>query len=244
LYPKHDQRAEAAALLESINENEIEIPLQPDEACSLLLYKDRQLIFSEYEPGNSLYIIQKGRVEIYKRLEDKEVLLSILKEGDIFGELAITSDKPRNATAISSKDTILLPVEKKSLEKTISDKPEILHRIFAAISQRIWFTYQRMDLILFRRPVTRIYSFLENKLEEEKIDITQNESFTFNLNFDDLLKMLNIPHDIKDDALDDFFSDSNLSFNFGQIKIHNTSRLAATAAKLRQIDNMQIDDKQ
>lgn len=68
------------------------------------VYPKNTMIFSENEPGNELYIIQNGRVKITKIVDNNEVLLAMLKTGDIFGEMALLENKPRSASAIAYDD--------------------------------------------------------------------------------------------------------------------------------------------
>ena len=46
-------------------------------------------IFCEYEPGDSFYLIQTGRVQIVKIIGEIEKMVDILQPGEIFGEMAI-----------------------------------------------------------------------------------------------------------------------------------------------------------
>ncbi|HON89140.1 MAG TPA: cyclic nucleotide-binding domain-containing protein, partial [Spirochaetales bacterium] len=70
-------------------------------------YPKDTVVFCEGMPGTELYIIQKGSVKITKIVENTEVLLAVLKPGDIFGEMALLENKPRSATAIAYEDTYL-----------------------------------------------------------------------------------------------------------------------------------------
>ncbi|MDR1909852.1 MAG: cyclic nucleotide-binding domain-containing protein, partial [Spirochaetaceae bacterium] len=75
------------------------VKLEPDKAEFTREYTKDSMIFAEGEPGDELYIIQKGMVKIVKIVENNEVLLAMLKEGDIFGEMALLESKPRAACA-------------------------------------------------------------------------------------------------------------------------------------------------
>jgi CRP/FNR family transcriptional regulator len=58
-------------------------------------YEDNSIIFSEFEPGDELYIIQQGKVKITKIINE-EILLTVLNPGDIFGEMAIKTKSSRS----------------------------------------------------------------------------------------------------------------------------------------------------
>ena len=57
------------------------------------------LFFSEGERGDALYVLNSGEVELTKDAEDDPMVLTRLKPGDCFGEMAIIDFSPRSATA-------------------------------------------------------------------------------------------------------------------------------------------------
>lgn len=65
-------------------------------------YKPEEIIFREDEPGMGMYIIESGKVSIY--VESGQMQLSVLGDGDFFGEVALLDDAPRSATAIAKTD--------------------------------------------------------------------------------------------------------------------------------------------
>ena len=95
-------------------------------------YPKNTMIFSENEPGTELYIIQKGVVKITKIVEDNEVLLAMLKTGDIFGEMALLENKPRSASAIANEDCSLMAVNKANFERMVQTQPQLITRLTTA----------------------------------------------------------------------------------------------------------------
>ncbi len=201
-------------------------------------YADKQVIFCEHERGDELYIIKKGKVKIVKYHNNSEIILSVLKEGEIFGELAIVSDKPRNATAISFGSTIVLPINKDSMIKLIKKSSDLLKRIFTAISQRVWFTFIRMESKFYEKPITRVYVFLENKLIEDNVSLKNREAHLFSFGIDELLKMANIPPDKNAVVTEELMRDHNLTFNMGRTVIENPSLVASRARYHRSRDHL------
>ena len=201
-------------------------------------YADKQIIFCEHEPGDELFIIRKGKVKIVKYHSNSEIILSVLKEGEIFGELAIVSDKPRNATAISYGTTEVLPINKDSMFKLIRKSSDLLKRIFTAISQRVWFTFIRTESKFYAKPVTRVYVFLENKLIEDNVSLKNREQHLFSFGIDELLKMANIPPANVPLVTEELMRDHNLTFNMGQTVIDNPSLVASRARYHRSRDHL------
>ena len=238
LYPGGANMKEARMMLDNLEKKGLRRAGEPVLDGIYQRYADKQIIFCEHEPGGELFIIKKGKVKIVKHHDRSEMILSVLSEGDIFGELAIVSDKPRNATAISYGGTILLPIDKDSLTRLIQKSSDILKRIFTAISQRVWFTFIRMESKFYEKPITRIYVFLENKLIEDNISLKSRDPHTFHFGIDELIRMTNTPADKIVAIMDELTLDRNLEFNLGQTGIENPGLISSKARYYRSRDRL------
>lgn len=201
-------------------------------------YADGQMVFCEHEPGNELYIVKSGKVEILKVTPPNEMLLSILREGDIFGELSIVSSKPRNATAIAIGETELLSVARESLAALFEKSPVTISRILTAISQRLWFTFIRLQSSFYENPLTRAYVLLENKLLEERISLASTKAVTLPLGIGEILAMARVPSEKQQKLAEVLTDDPNLSFQFRQVTIENPSVLQSKARFFRTRDHL------
>lgn len=101
------------------------------------IYSDNEIIFKEGDTGNTLYVIQSGKVRITQRTPAGEFTITSLQDGDIFGEMAIFDMLPRSATATALGDARILTVDKKKLFQTISRDPTLLFKIIETMSKRI-----------------------------------------------------------------------------------------------------------
>src|SRR4051794_37921737 len=86
-------------------------------------------LFREGEPGKEMFVIQSGKVTIAKRVRDVEKVLAVLGPGEFFGEMAIISNKPRNASASVAEDAKLLVIDPKTFEGMIRGNSEISVRM-------------------------------------------------------------------------------------------------------------------
>lgn len=204
------------------------------------IFMDQQMIFCEDEPGNEMYIIKEGKVKIIKLSSESEIILSVLKKGDVFGEMALISDKLRNAAAISWGKTILLPIKKESLVAVMKQMPAITQLIFKELSHRIWFTYIQLESQLYDKPITRIYALLENKLIEKNVSLKSNEPVKLNFGIDELLRMLGYISSKMEKSTNMLLGDSNLEFNIGEIIVQKPSQLSAKAKYFKSRDHMAI----
>ncbi|BBM89580.1 hypothetical protein COTS27_01285 [Spirochaetota bacterium] len=100
-----------------------------------LIKKQGEIIFCEFEPGETLFFLQEGQVRLIKILNNKEKTLAIIRPGDIFGEMSILEKQPRSATAIAETDVKLLELNKESFLLLVKNQPALgikLLKIFAA----------------------------------------------------------------------------------------------------------------
>ncbi len=159
------------------------------------VYPKNTMIFSENEPGNELYIIQKGRVRITKIVDNNEVLLAMLKTGDIFGEMSLLENKPRSASAIAYDDVTLLAVNKANFQLMVKNQPQLITKLTQLLADRIWFIYKQLANTLMLDPLGRMYDALMIQLEKNRVPIEPSSAYTFDFSPKDLVNMVGFPKD-------------------------------------------------
>jgi CRP-like cAMP-binding protein len=155
-------------------------------------YPKNSMFFSEGEPGDDLYIIQKGAVKITKIVDNNEVLLAVLKSGDIFGEMSLLESKPRAASAVAYEDCVVLAVNRANFARMISTQPQIIARLTTLLAERIWFIYKQLANTLISDPLGRMYDALWIQLEKSRVPIT-NAPYTFDFGPKELVNMVGLP---------------------------------------------------
>ena len=152
-------------------------------------YPKNTMIFSECQPGQELYILQRGSVKITKIVNDNEVMLALLKPGDIFGEMSLLEDKPRSASAIAHEDAVLLAVNKANFKRMVSKQPQIITKLTQLLSERIWFIYKQLANTEISDPLGRLYHALWIQLEKLRVPIT-NGAYSFDFGTKELINMV------------------------------------------------------
>jgi len=169
---------------------DVKIEFKSDEFNRV--YPKGNMIFSEGEPGEELFIIQKGSVKIAKIVDNNEVLLAVLKAGDIFGEMALLESKLRAACAVAYEECHLMAVNRANFERMVSTQPQIVSRLTTLLAERIWFIYKQLANTLINDPVGRMYDSLLIQLERSRIPLTPS-SYTFDFGPRELVNMVGIP---------------------------------------------------
>jgi CRP/FNR family cyclic AMP-dependent transcriptional regulator len=101
-------------------------------------YPRNSVILFEDDPGDSLYIVSTGQVKVVLIGEDgREVILSVLNDGDFFGEMSLIDDEPRSAHVIAMKDSRLLVLRRDDFQQQINQHPSIAVKLLKVLVQRL-----------------------------------------------------------------------------------------------------------
>ena len=101
------------------------------------VYRDGEAIVSQGEVGDCMFVIQAGQAEVFQKREGKEIRLSVLGEGDVFGEMALFEREVRSATIRALGDARVLTVDKKTFLRRVHEDPSFAYRILQKMSNRI-----------------------------------------------------------------------------------------------------------
>lgn len=89
-----------------------------------------EVIFREGDLGDAFYLIVTGSVRISTLVPGVgEEALTILREGEYFGEMALIDDAPRSASAIANDDTMLLCIGKDDFRKLLECQTDIAYKL-------------------------------------------------------------------------------------------------------------------
>lgn len=105
-------------------------------AQSVDILKD-QIIFSEGDGGDCAYIIEKGRVLVYLSKDQEEIPLTILGEGEIFGEMALIDNQTRSASVRALEDVRLAIVTKQQVLERISTADKVVQLLVRVLLKRL-----------------------------------------------------------------------------------------------------------
>ena len=137
----------------------------PAESTQVLVRKTYErifeagaVIFEEGDPGEVLYVIQSGEVELTRLGLMGRQAVARLGCGDFFGEMSVVVREPRTARAVAVGDCRLLELDGATLEAMCVERPEIAIRIIRRLTDRLIDSERRLsalgvdDLL---RPVVR-----------------------------------------------------------------------------------------
>ena len=129
------------------------------DASIVQRFSDGEVIISEGITSNNAYIVLRGKVRVTKKLDRKTLVLSTLKEGDIFGEMGLITNAPRSATVTALGDVEVGFIDKEKFDELLDTLPTDVRVIITALVNRLRSTSDMM---------IRIGSELENTRKQIK----------------------------------------------------------------------------
>jgi CRP-like cAMP-binding protein len=187
------------------------------------------MLFAEGEPGDEFYIILKGAVKISKIENNQEVLLAVLRGGDIFGEMAMLERKPRTANAVAHEDCVVMVVNGGNFERTVREQPQIVARLTILQAERLWFIYQQLGAVLMKDPLGRMYEMLKIHLERNRVDLKSNGFYLFGFGPRELAGMAGLSPAESRPVLERFLGDKHISLVKDQIFADDLSEIVLQA---------------
>ena len=105
----------------------------------LMYYPANYVIFKENDEGDALYIIKKGNIQIYHEPKEEGDLpqnIAEITNGGFFGEMALVSEQPRNASAKTLVESEVFILSKDDFKKLLDSNPTLAEQISAAVVDR------------------------------------------------------------------------------------------------------------
>ena len=109
-------------------------------AAVLQFFPPKYSIIKEGEIGDCMYIIKKGSVEVFKNSNDlgsHEKNMAVLAAGDVFGEMALVSDAPRNANIRTVDDCEIFILKKVEFDKILAQNSTLAAKVSTDVIERM-----------------------------------------------------------------------------------------------------------
>lgn len=94
--------------------------LSADKILERRLVAPGEKIFTEGDEGEGAYLVEAGRIALYKHVDGKKVHLATLVKGAMFGEMAVIDGAPRMASAVSMERGVLVVIPRKLVQQKLS----------------------------------------------------------------------------------------------------------------------------
>lgn len=188
------------------------------------IYEKGDVIFSEFEKGDTFYLIQSGQVQLVKIVNGIEKNLDILKASEIFGEMAILENSPRSATAIALDQVKVLEFNKENFEVLMTGNPAIAMKLLKLFVKRIYTQKRRFMVLTLGDLQARVgdvfimlYQTMQTSGHGETVEIAVTK--------EDVAHWAGLPVDIVQDELNKFVDQRKIEIYEDKIIVKNIIEL-------------------
>ena len=141
-------------------------------------------IFAKGDPGTSMMGVLTGSVKISVPSADgRDIVLNIIHEDEIFGEIALLDGHPRTADATAMTDCELMVIERRDFIPFLRSQPDLTIQIIETLCSRLRRTTEQVQDVTFLNLPTRLAKALlrltadaeRESATSRKVTITQRE---------------------------------------------------------------------
>jgi CRP-like cAMP-binding protein len=131
-------------------------------------YPKDTVVFFENDEGDFFFTIVEGRIKVTILGDDgREIILSVLGQGDFFGEMALLDNEPRSATAIAVEDTELLSLHRTDFQNTFGQNPTISLALIRILTARLRRANQQISTLALLDVYGRVARVILEMAREE-----------------------------------------------------------------------------
>ena len=134
--------------------------------------KKNDYVYFSSDKASKLFLIQSGKIKVGYYTEDgQEIIKSVLKKGQVFGEKAILEQSTRGEFAqVVDSSATLCPIGVDTLHNLMRDNQNFALGIYKFINYRIKKLERRLEILLFKDCKTRVLEFLNDLKQEYQIN--------------------------------------------------------------------------
>ena len=167
-------------------------------------YENGKVIITEYERGETFYLIQNGTVQLTKCINGVNKNLDILKPGEFFGEMAILDNTPRSATCVARGHVECLEFNKANFEMLITGNPQLALILLKIFCKRIYDQKRRLRILVISDPQARLADVFCMFDEMNPDAFRSDRRRRFSVTEQDIIKWAGLPTSVVRDELKRF----------------------------------------
>lgn len=186
-----------------------------------------EFIYFPEEPSSSIFLLKKGKVKIGTYSPDgKEIIKTILKEGEIFGEMSIAGEEKRSDFAQSiDEDVILCAISVKEMENIMKMNPNLSLRITKLIGFRFRKIERKFESLIFKDARARLLDFIKEMAIENGQKVGDEILIKFKLTHQDIGNLTAISRQTVTAILNQLEREGLIKLERNAILIHDIKKI-------------------
>lgn len=114
-------------------EEKTAIRAKAGEVLARFPYEKDKIIFREGQDGTDAYVLESGKVGVFKTIDGKPVRLAVLEKGAMFGEMAAITGERRTATTIAMEHCVVVRISKTTIMQKMNSCDPFIKALIAIL---------------------------------------------------------------------------------------------------------------
>ncbi|WP_447979960.1 Crp/Fnr family transcriptional regulator [Candidatus Nitrospira bockiana] len=189
--------------------------------------RKRQLIYLPGDPSTTVYLLKRGRVKIAStNASGKEVTFEILEPGEIFGELEVLEDSPRETQAEALDDVLICAIHREDFDRYLHEHPDMTVKLTKLIGLRLRKIQSRVEDLVFRDVPARLAHVLLELGKTEGIPDGASIRIRAKLTHQELANLIGCTRETVSNTLSQFREQGVIRIDGRSITILDAARLS------------------
>ena len=165
----------------------------------------KEVLYLPGDAGDRIYLLKRGVVKISALTDDgKEIILALMRPGEVFGEEAVLEEAPRDHMAEAYDDALICVVTRQDFMGILRAHPELAFRVTKLVGFRLKTLRNRVEGLLFKGAPARLAQTLLDLAAEHGVADSRGALIPLKLSQQDLANLIGVTRESVNLALSDF----------------------------------------
>jgi len=188
----------------------------------------KEVLYLPGDAGDRIYLLKRGVVKISTLTDDgKEIILALLRPGEVFGEESVLEDAPRDQMAEAYEDALICVITRQDFMGILRAHPEMAFKVTKLVGFRLKTLRNRVEGLLFKGAPARLAQTLLDLARDHGVKDDGGVIVPLKLSQQDLANLIGVTRESVNLALADFRSRGFLEFEGRHLRILRTEDLRA-----------------
>src|SRR6266480_2645648 len=182
-------------------------------------YPKNSTVVAAGDPADALYIVISGRLKVMMSdKEGREIILAILRQGEVFGEMGLINKAPRSATVVALESSELLTITRTDFTKCLQKNFDLTMNVIRGLVKRL----READKKIGSLALMDVYGRVARLLLEMAETVDGQKVVTRKLAKQDIAKMIGASREMVSRVMKELESGGYIEVRPGSIFLHET----------------------